>query len=142
MAIESGCRLLARCSLTAVLYFLLISFRFNFFSCGVIYSFLTAFFAAYNSRRLLFICAFCSGDIAGLRALSSSRYTLLDTWQYYRWNWMHLQHLYVIRKSMVSTSHHWRTHNNSNSMIINLHYSVRYISVQTPFVIKNKDTIL
>lgn len=32
-----------------------------------------AFFAAYESRRLLFISAFCSGDIAALRALSSSR---------------------------------------------------------------------
>ena len=73
MAIESGCRLLARCSLTAVLYFLLISFRFNFFSCGVICSFLAAFCVAYKSRRLLFISAFCSGDSATRRALSSSR---------------------------------------------------------------------
>ena len=77
MAIESGCKLLARCSLADVLYFLLISLRLNFFSCGVIcgviWSFLAAFFAACNSRRLLFICALCSGDIAALRALSNSR---------------------------------------------------------------------
>ena len=73
MAIEPGCRLLAQRSLTIVLYFLLICFCFNFFSCGVICSFLAVYFAAYNSRRLLFICAFCSGDIAALRALSSSR---------------------------------------------------------------------
>jgi hypothetical protein len=55
------------------LYFLLHSFRFNFFSCGVICSFLAAFCAAYKSRRLLFISAFCSGDSAVLRALSRSR---------------------------------------------------------------------
>ena len=48
-------------------------FHFSFFSCGVICSFLAAFFAAYKSRRLLFISAFCSGDSAARRALSSSR---------------------------------------------------------------------
>ena len=73
MVIESGYILLAQRSLTIILYFLLISFRFNFFSCGVICSFLAVFFAAYNSRRFLFICAFCSGDFSALRALSSSR---------------------------------------------------------------------
>jgi len=72
MAIESRCKLLARCSLTILLYFFLLSFRFNS-SCGVIYSFLVAFFCAYKSRRLLFKSAFCSGDIAALCALSSSR---------------------------------------------------------------------
>ena len=73
MAIESGCKLFARCSLTILLYFFLLSFHFNSFSCGVICSFLVAFFCAYKSRRLLFKSAFCSGDIAALRALSSSR---------------------------------------------------------------------
>jgi ABC-type arginine transport system permease subunit len=73
MAIELGCKLLAQCSLTIVLYFLLVSFRFNFFSCGVICSFLAVFFAAYKSRYLLFISAICSGDSAARRALSSSR---------------------------------------------------------------------
>ena len=73
MAIESGCKLFARCSLTILLYFFLLSFRFNSFSYGVICSFLVAFFYAYKSRRLLFKSAFCLGDIAALRALSSSR---------------------------------------------------------------------
>jgi hypothetical protein len=53
-------------------------------------------------------------------------YALLDTWQYCRLNWMHLRHLCVIRKSMVSTSHRWRTHNNSS-----LHNNVSYDGVQT-----------
>ena len=73
MAIESRCKLFARCSLIILLYFFLLSFRFNSFSCGVICSFLVAFFCAYKSRRLLFKSAFCSGDIAALCALSSSR---------------------------------------------------------------------
>jgi hypothetical protein len=80
--------------LALFLFHLLLSWSHLQFSCSI--------FCAYKSRRLLFNSTFCSGDIAALRALSSSRLRFFDTWQYCQWNWMHLQHLYIIKKSTIS----------------------------------------